>query len=280
MNTLPLSKKTQILSLLVEGLSVRSIERLTGVHRDTIIRLVASVSVLASDVLDSCLTNLDIKRLQVDEIWTYIFKKQKRVTKADPVEYGDQYVFVAIDPDTKLIPAFLVGRRNVENATAFMFDLKSRIRSRFQLSTDALAAYREAVDWTFGDDIDYAQLDKAYSDFPRGFKGEHRYSPGCLVGIKIKRITGNPVKKHISTSLIERQNLTMRMSIRRFTRLTNAFSKRLTNLRAALAIHYFHYNFMRVHQSLRVTPAMQAGISSHIWGWEELLNLNHQSQAA
>lgn len=279
MNALSLEKKALVLSHLVEGLSVRSIERLTGVHRDTIIRLTISAGEIASEILDSQMVNLEVKRLQIDEIWTYVAKKQRLVSSLDPKEFGDQYVFVALDPDTKLIPMFRVGKRTGELARSFMMDLRSRIITQFQLTTDAFKPYRDAVDYAFGTEIDYAQIHKSYSseDIP---KGEHRYSPGCIIGINIIPITGNPVRKHISTSLVERQNLTIRMQMRRFTRLTNAFSKKLESLRAALAIHFFYYNFVRVHQSLRVTPAMQAKLTNHIWTWEELLSRCEQSKAA
>ena len=278
MNTLPLDKKALILSQLVEGSSVRSIERITGVHRDTIIRLMISTSEIAREIMDTAMMNLEIKRLQVDEIWTFVNKKQARRNEDDPAEYGDQYVFVALDPDTKLIPAFLVGRRTNVSARSFMMELASRIRTRFQLSTDAYHAYPDAVDRAFGNDIDFATIEKHFASSE--VKGEHRYSPGCIIGMTIKPVTGKPVKKHISTSLVERQNLTMRMQMRRFTRLTNAFSKTLLSLQAALALHFFHYNFMRIHQSLRVTPAMEAGISSHVWEWGDLLDNRQQSQAA
>ncbi|MBM4161019.1 MAG: IS1 family transposase [Ignavibacteria bacterium] len=277
MNTLSLSKKTAVLSHLVEGLSVRSIERLTGVHRDTIIRFMISAGEKASEVLDREMMNLEIKRLQIDEIWTYVFKKQRLVTYLDPIEFGDQYVFVALDPDTKLIPLFRVGKRTGEMARSFMLDLRARIATQFQLTTDSLAAYRDAVDNAFGTEIDYAQIHKRYSA-EEVTKGEHRYSPSCIVGVTIIPVTGFPVRRHISTSLVERQNLTIRMQMRRFTRLTNAFSKRLESLRAALAVHFFFYNFMRVHQSLRVTPAMEAKLTRRVWTWEELLN--HQKQQA
>lgn len=279
MNTLSLQTKALILSHLVEGLSVRSIERLTGVHRDTIIRLMISAGEIASEILDSQMVNLEVNRLQIDEIWTFVGKKQRLVSSYDPKEFGDQYVFVALDPDTKLIPMFRVGKRTGELAKSFMMDLRSRIVTQFQLTTDAFSAYRDAVDYAFGTEIDYAQIHKSYSseDIP---KGEHRYSPGCIVGVNIIPVTGNPVRRYISTSLVERQNLTIRMQMRRFTRLTNAFSKKLESLRAALAIHFFYYNFVRVHQTLRVTPAMQAKLTSHIWTWEELLTSRQQSQAA
>jgi IS1 family transposase len=271
MNALPLSKKVLILSHLVEGNSVRSIERITGVHRDTILRLLNSAGEKALDILDSQLVNLEPKRIQLDEVWTYVCKKQARLSSEERKtgEFGDQYVFVALDPQTKLVIAFTVGKRTLENTLSFMYELKTRIRTRFQLSTDSFKPYFEAVDRVFGDDIDYAQVHKQYSN--EDAAGEHRYSPGCIVGVDIRPLLGNPIRKHISTSLVERQNLTMRMQMRRFTRLTNAFSKKLQNLKFALALHFLYYNFIRVHQALRVTPAMQSGLTDHIWTWEELL---------
>jgi IS1 family transposase len=280
MNALAVSKKALILSHLVEGNSVRSIERITGVHRDTILRLLNSAGEKALDILDSELVNLEPKRIQLDEVWTYVSKKQARLSPEERKagEYGDQYVFVALDPQTKLVVAFTVGKRTLETALSFMYDLKTRIGTRFQLTTDSFSPYFQAVDSVFGDDIDYAQVHKSYSD--EDIKGEHRYSPGCIVSINIRPLLGNPIRKHISTSLVERQNLTMRMQMRRFTRLTNAFSKKLQNLKAALALHFLYYNFIRIHQSLRVTPAIEAGITNHIWTWEELLTSHQQKEAA
>jgi IS1 family transposase len=279
MNRLPLETKTLILSQLVEGASIRSIERVTGVHRDTILRLLKEAGTIASEIMDSQMTNLEVKRLQVDEIWSYVGKKQAHVTSKDSDLVGDQYIFVAIDPDTKLIPTFSVGKRTLEMATGFMYDLRARIRSRFQLSTDALHAYTEAVGRAFGDKVDYAMIHKNYHAV-EGNRNEVRYSAGCIVGVIKKAITGNPVEKHISTSLVERQNLTMRMQMRRFTRLTNAFSKKFENLRYALALHFWHYNFARIHETLRVTPAMEAKLTSHIWSFYDLLTYNIQSQVA
>jgi IS1 family transposase len=280
MNALPVSKKALILSHLVEGNSIRSIERITGVHRDTILRLLNSVGDKALDILDSQLVNLEPKRIQLDEVWTYVSKKQARLSPEERKagEFGDQYIFVALDPQTKLVVAFTIGKRTLDTTLSFMYDLRTRIRTRFQLSTDSFKPYFEAVDRVFGDDIDYAQIHKRYSN--EGVEGEHRYSPGCIVGVTIKPLLGNPIRRHISTILVERQNLTLRMQIRRFTRLTNAFSKKLQNLKSALALHFLYYNFIRIHQSLRITPAMQAGITNHIWTWEELLTNHQQKQAA
>jgi len=271
MNALPLDKKTAILALLVEGNSIRSIERITNVHRDTIMRLLNEAGTKAQDILDSEMMFLESKRLQVDEIWTFVAKKQRMLTQEERegIELGDQYVFIALDPDTKLVPAFRVGKRTSEMALSFMSELRTRIQSRFQLSTDSFPGYLDAVDRVYGEDVDYAQIHKQYTDEPN--RGEHRYSPGCIVRITIKPLLGNPVRRHISTSLVERQNLTIRMQMRRFTRLTNGFSKKLGNLKSALALHFYWYNFIRIHQSIRTTPAMEAGITNHIWNWENLL---------
>ena len=279
MNRLPLETQALILSQLVEGNSIRSIERVTGVHRDTILRLLKEAGTIALEMLDSQMMNLELKRLQVDEIWTFVAKKQRLVKEDDSELVGDQYVFVALDPDTKLIPAFSVGKRTLSMATSFMYDLKSRIRTRFQLTTDSLRAYLDAVDFIFGEDIDYAMLHKQYKAV-EGNRGEVRYSPGCIIGIRKKVMAGYPDRKHISTSLVERQNLTMRMNMRRFTRLSNGFSKKLDNLKHALAIHFWHYNFARIHESLRVTPAMEARLTSHLWSFYDLLNYKNQSQVA
>jgi len=209
--------------------------------------------------------------LEADEIWTYVGKKEGRLDeqeKENP-DIGDQYVFVAIDAQSKLVPTFVVGKRDGKTALKFMRDLKSKLNGngRIQLTTDGFKPYINAVEWTFGSDIDFAQQIKCYdSENP----GRGRYSPPRVSEVVSKKISGNPDSVHISTSFVERQNLTMRMQMRRFTRLTNAFSKKLENLKAAVALHFYHYNFMRVHRTLRVTPAMEAGITNHIWTWKEL----------
>jgi IS1 family transposase len=215
------------------------------------------------------MVNLKVNYLQVDEIWTFVGKKQKRLRPEElDTELGDQYVFVALDAQTKLVPTFRVGKRSERLAASFMMELKTRINNVFQLSTDSFSGYRQAVDRVFGEDVHYGQIHKVYDEEPQG---ERRYSPARIVRAIIHPITGYPDKKHISTSFVERQNLTMRMQMRRFTRLTNAFSKSLRHLEAALALHFFHYNFMRLHETIRVTPAMQAGISKHLMTWEEFL---------
>jgi len=264
MNTISLSKKALILSSLVEGASIRSIERISGVHRDTIMRLMLSAGQRAEEILDREMIGIQSRYIQVDEIWTYVAKKQKTLSKDERLDasLGDQYVFVALDAETKLIPLFRIGKRTGELALSFMRDLQARVSTRIQLSTDSFTPYYEAVEAVWGTEIDYAQIHKNYREERTG---EKRYSPPCIVSITLRPLIGEPKRNHISTSYVERQNLTMRMQMRRFTRLTNAFSKKLENLRAALALHFFHYNFMRIHQSLRVTPAMQAGISRNIW---------------
>ncbi|MGD1046888.1 MAG: IS1 family transposase [Bacteroidota bacterium] len=279
MNTLPLSKKAFILSSLVEGLSIRSIERLTNTHRDTIMRLMVEAGTKAQDILDSQMVNLESKFVEIDEIWTFVGKKQRHVLprEKENTELGDQYVFVAIDAETKLVPSFIVGKRTSDVAFSFMSDLKGRIRTRFQLSSDSFGAYYEAVLRVFGADIDYGQIHKNYRE---PSTSEKRYSPPCIINVTFKPLIGEPVREHISTSYVERQNLTMRMQMRRFTRLTNGFSKKLDNLKASIALHFFHYNFIRIHQSLRVTPAMQANITNHIWNFEELLTNQQLKQAA
>ena len=276
MNALSTEKKALILTHLVEGSSIRSIERITGITKRAILRVLVEYGDKAREIQEREMVNLESKFVQVDEIWTYVGKKQKQLTLLDSEELGDQYVFVAMDSDTKLVPAFLVGKRNEANSLSMMKELQYRITNKFQLTTDAFAPYFNAVDSVFGEDVDYGQIHKEYRESP---KNEKRYSPVEFVRVIIKPLIGNPRRKRISTSHIERQNLTIRMQMRRFTRLTNAFSKKLENLKAATALHFFHYNFMRIHSSLRVTPAMEAKITKRIWTWEDLLG-NAQRMAA
>jgi len=272
MNILNLDKQIAILSVLVEGNSIRSTERMTQTHRDTIMRLLRRIGDHCQRLMDHHLRGLQSQHLQVDEIWTFVQKKQAQLTEDEYQnrELGDQYVFVAIDAETKLIPTFLVGKRDRQTALQFLITLQKQLaqHGRIQLMTDGLLAYRDAVELTFGAEIDYAQAVKLYASVDAG---DGRYSPPRVSEVVKTVIMGNPDHHYISTSYVERQNLTMRMAMRRFTRLTNAFSKKLANLKAALALHFAHYNFMRVHRTLRVTPAMEAGIANHVWKWEELL---------
>jgi IS1 family transposase len=247
MNRVPLSRRVQIVNCLVEGNSIRSTERMTGTHRDTICRLLVEVGGGCAKLMDAQMRELPCRRIEVDEIWAYVGKKQRHMTALDdPRRFGDQYTFVAIDPETKLVPAYCVGKRDLPTATAFITDLSERLANRVQLSSDALAAYVEATERAFGADIDYGQIVKFFEAEP---VGRGRYSPPHVVGAERTVITGNPDQAKISTSLIERQNRTMRMSMRRFTRLTNAFSKKVENLRAAVSLHFAHYNFVRVHRT-------------------------------
>ena len=269
-NRLSLSRRSQIIGALVEGNSIRSTERMTDTHRDTIMRLMVEVGTGCEKLLDDEMRDLSCKRVQVDEIWSYVGKKQRQVTKEDDkTRVGDQWTFVAIDADTKLIPAYRVGKRTKPNAVAFMTDLSERLANRVQISSDALASYVDAVEQAFGADVDYGQAVKFYEAEPIG---PGRYSPPKVVRQERTAIAGTPDAAHISTSLVERQNLTMRMSMRRFTRLTNGFSKKVENHRAAVALHFAHYNFVRTHRTLRTTPAMAANVSSRLWSLEELVD--------
>lgn len=269
MSRLNLARQTQIISGLVEGNSIRSMERMTDTHRDTIMRLMVRVGEGCAKIMDQEMRNLDCKLIQADEIWTYVGKKQRQLAPTDDrSRLGDFWTFVALDPDTKLVPSYLIGKRTGQTATVFMEDLAGRLANRVQLSTDGLREYIDAVERAFGTDIDYGQIVKAYEADPIG---PGRYSPPRVVSVQKTTIAGAPSRQHMSTSLIERQNLTMRMSMRRFTRLTNAFSKKVENLRAAVGLHFCHYNFARIHRSLRVTPAMAAGVTTRVWALEEIV---------
>jgi IS1 family transposase len=272
MNKLDTAKRTQIISALVEGCSIRSTVRMTGASKNTIAKLLVQLGAACSLYMDGAMRNLSGKRLQCDEIWSFIGCKQKQVTaeKAAQGICGDVWTWIAIDAETKLVPCWMVGQRDAVAARDFMSDLAGRLANRVQLTTDGHKAYLTAVDAAFGEDIDYAMLVKIYGN---NSEGQKRYSPAECLGCKKEGITGDPDQKHISTSFVERQNLTMRMSIRRFTRLTNAFSKKVENHVASLAIHYMYYNFCRIHQTLRVTPAMAAGISDRLWSIEEIIDL-------
>ncbi len=277
MNRLPIEKQSLVLNLLIEGNSIRSTVRITGVSKKAVLRLLIEAGYRSMEILDRELVNIQSNFVQLDEIWTYVGRKQKKVLPRDPEELGDQYVFVAMDSQTKLVASFVVGKRSQENALSLLKDLQYRIPNRFQLSTDSFAPYYNAVDTVFGEDIDYGQIQKQYAEDSAGYK---RYSPADIVRVIIRPLIGKPIRKRISTSHIERQNLTIRMEMRRFTRLTNAFSKKLENLKAATALHFFHYNFMRIHSRLRVTPAMEAHITNRLWNWEDLLRWGSEKMAA
>lgn len=271
-NVLKREKQEAVIAALVEGASVRSVERMTGVHRDTIIRLMIRVGDGCRWLMDTEMVDLDIAQIQVDEIWGYVGKKQRHIKpEDDPKRVGDMWTWVALDPESKAVPSFLsflVGKRTWRNAQRFMDDLAARLAYRVQISADALEAYVNAVDAAFGPDADFGQIVKHYEAEPIG---PGRYSPPKVTSASRWAVFGDPDPDHISTSHVERQNLTMRMSIRRLTRLTNAFSKKRENLEAAVALHFGHYNFVRRHQTIRTTPAVALGITSEPWTLADLL---------
>ena len=271
MNKLSLDKQTAIVSALVEGNSIRSIERMTGVHRDSIMRLGVRVGNSCEKIMDEKMRDLPCKHIQLDEIWCYVGKKERHVNEEDdPSKVGDFYTWVSIDSTTKLIPSYKVGKRDAETGQAFIDDLAGRLANRVQLSSDGLHVYMDAVEEAFGADVDYAQIVKFYEAEPIG---PGRYSPPKVVRVKKSHIIGNPDLGITSTSYIERQNLTMRMNMRRFTRLTNGFSKKVENLKAAVSLHFAHYNFVPVHKTLRCTPAMEAGIVNELWTVRDLIEM-------
>jgi IS1 family transposase len=246
---------------------------MTDTHRDTVMRLMVEAGNGCAKLQSEIMRGLTCERIQVDEIWAFVGKKQKQITPEDNRRrVGDRWTFVAVDPQTKL-PTYLVGKRDLPTATAFIADLNARLDNRIQLSSDALAAYVEAVEQAFGADVDYGQVVKFCDAEPAG---AGRYSPPNVVRAERTTVVGAPDRKHISTSIIERQNLTMRMSMRRFTRLTNGFSKKIENHRAAVALHFAHYNFVRLHRTLRMTPAMAGKVTSRLWELEELVERTSQ----
>lgn len=274
MNKLNTAKRVAIISALVEGNSLRSTQRMTGVSINTVTKLLVDAGNVCARYQYETLRNLICIRIQCDEIWNFCYMKQKNVPpeKQGILGFGDVWTWVAIDADTKLVPSYLVGSRDAMHASHFIADLASRLKHRVQLTTDGLKLYVNAVEDAFGGEIDYAMLIKMYGN-ETGNTAEARYSPGECTGTRKDIISGSPDDKSISTSYSERQNLTMRMRMRRFTRLTNAFSKKLENLEAAVALHFMHYNFIRVHQTLRMTPAMKAGVTRKLMSLEDLVDL-------
>jgi IS1 family transposase len=274
MNILATDKRAQILSCLVEGCSMRSTSRLTGAAKKTVERMLVSAGMACAEYMDKTMRNLPCKVLQVDEVWSFTFCKQANVPEhlKDSEGIGDTWTWIALDSKSKLVPCFHVGKRDAEDAFQFINNLAGRLASRVQLTSDGHTAYLQAIEDAFGSEIDYAQLIKLYGK-NQSSAMEARYSPPVCIGARKKRIIGSPLRGLVSTSHIERQNLTVRMNNRRFTRLTNGFSKKIENHRHMLAISFMHYNFCRIHQTLRVTPAMEAGISDHVWSLEELVSL-------
>jgi IS1 family transposase len=273
MNKLSSAKRSQVVAALVEGNSIRSTVRMTGVAKNTIVKLLVALGAACDKFQRETLVNLRSRRIECDEIWSFVYAKEKNVTpkiEARVGTAGDVWTWTALDPDSKLIVSWLVGHRDAGYAQAFVEDIAYRLAHRVQLTTDGNKLYLQAVENAFGMDVDFAQLVKLYGT-PED--GERTYSPAVCIGCRKTAIMGNPDPEHISTSKVERQNLTMRMSMRRFTRLTNAFSKKVENHEAAVALYFMWYNFGRVHQTLRVTPAMEAGVSDHVWTVDEIVAL-------
>jgi IS1 family transposase len=271
MNRLPTEKRVQVVAALVEGSSINSIVRMTGVAKHTILNLLEDMGCVCAAYHHHNVRHLRVRRLQCDEIWAFVGAKQKNASPEKKNQgWGDAWTWTAIDADTKLCVSYLVGGRTTGWATDFMLDCRERIVGNPQITTDAHKPYLKAVEEAFGGDADYAMPHKIYG---ASNEPETRYSPATCIGCDMKTVSGDPDPAHVSTSYVERQNLTMRMSMRRFTRLTNGFSKKLENHGHAVALHFMHYNFVRVHKTLRVTPAMEAGLTDHIWSMEELVSL-------
>lgn len=268
-NVLNTDKQIAVIAALAEGSSIRAIERITGIHRDTIMRLGVRVGERCTTLMDGKMRDLPCNRLEIDEVWGFIGKKESRLKPGDDPQFGNVWTFCAIDAETKLVPAFRVdSNRSLPTTKAFMQDVASRMRNRVQVSTDSLRAYRDAVEAAWGSEVDYAQIVKVFGHEERD---EHRYAPPEVLGTEKTVIQGNPVYGLISTSYVERLNATTRLHMRRLTRLTLAFSKRIENFRAAVGLHFAYYNFVRRHNTLRCTPAMAAGVESTFWTVGDLL---------
>ncbi len=277
MNKLPAADRARILHLLCEGNSIRAVTRLTGASKVTVTRLLIDAGRVCAIYQDRALRDLPCRRIQVDEIWAFVGAKEKNATTEQKAQgYGDIWTWTAICADTKLVPSFYVGERDSEAAMFLMDDLASRLANRVQLTSDGHKPYLEAVEGAFGGDIDYAMLVKMYGQAP---EGQRRYSPPECIGARKTRVEGDPDPKHVSTSYVERQNLTMRMHMRRFTRLTNAFSKKVENHAPAVALHFMYYNFCRIHKTLRVTPAMAAKVTDRLWDVVDIVRLLEEEEA-
>ncbi len=272
MNLLSEQKRAQVVSCLIEGNSIRATVRMTGVAKNTITKLLGDLAGACAAYHHAHVRNVKVRRLQADEIWSFVGSKAKNTSVEKKAQgWGDVWTWTAIDADTKLCVSYYIGARDKASARDFMQDIANRVTGRPQITTDAFKAYPNAVEEAFGSEVDYAQLHKIYgtsSDSP-----EARYSPATCIGCDMKTVSGNPDPKHVSTSYVERQNLSMCMGIRRFTRLTNGFSKKIENHAASVALWFAYYNFSRVHQTLRVTPAMEAGLADHVWTIAELVAL-------
>lgn len=279
MNRLSPEDRARILHMLCEGMSIRAITRLTGASKNTVAKLLVDAGKACAAYHDANVRNVKASRVQVDEIWSFTYAKQRTVAtaKAAPDHAGDTWTWTALDADSKLIVSYLVGGRDAEYAMWFVDDLRARLANRVQLTSDGHKAYLEAVEGAFGADVDYAQLVKMYGPT---ITAPGRYSPAQCTGAKKFRVEGNPDPAHVSTSYVERQNLTIRMHMRRFTRLTNAFSKKVENHAHAVALHMMYYNFVRIHKTLRVTPAMAAGVADRLWEITDIVKLIEDAEAA
>jgi len=278
MNQLSTEKRAAVVAALVEGNSLRGTARLTGVSRMTIEKLLRDLGTACVAYHDAHVRGLKSQRIQCDEIWSFIGAKAKNVPEQKRGEWGDCWTWTAIDADSKLIVSYSIGPRNAAVAYDFMRDVASRLTNRIQLTTDNFRLYLNAVDYAFGMDVDYAMLEKHYGAYVTSGSAAHRYTPAKITGVKAATITGSPDRKHVSTSYVERQNLTMRMHMRRFTRLTNGFSKKIENHAHSVALHFMYYNFCKIHQSLRVTPAMEAGLTTCPWDLQDLVALLDRSE--
>lgn len=278
MNKLSNEKRAQILSVLCEGMGINAATRVTGASKNTVLKLLADVGEACAKYQDEAMRGLQLKRVECDEIWSFVGMKQKNVPKEleGTFGYGDVYTWTAIDAETKLIPCWHVGTRDAESAYEFIHDLASRLDGRIQLTIDGYKAYLDAVEEAFGADVDFAQLVKIYGNQGQSKDEARRYSPAECTGIEKKVITGHPDREGISTSYVERQNLTMRMHMRRFTRLTNAFSKKLENHMHAISLYFMYYNFCKIHKAHRSTPAMAAGVTNKLWEISDIVALIHE----
>jgi IS1 family transposase len=280
MNKLDTAARAQIIKCLVDGVGVNATCRIAGVAKNTVLKFLAEVGAACETFHNEKVRGLTCKRIQCDEIWSFCRSKEKNVAfeNKGTLGFGDVWTFTGIDADTKLMVSWLVGFREATWANKFMLDVADRVTNRIQLTTDGLRAYLKAVDNAFGDDVDYSMLVKMYGE---DRSGAARYSPAKIIGVKQMDVCGEPERAHCSTSYVERSNLTMRMNMRRFTRLTNAFSKKIQNHKHAIALNFVHYNFCRIHQTLRITPAMAAGLADHVWEVEEIVGMvEAQEQAA
>src|SRR5437868_6443262 len=272
MNVLSFDKKTAVISMLCEGNSIRSVERITGIHRDTVMRLGVRVGAGCQRIMDEKMRDLSCRQIQVDEVWRFIgMKKRTAARLRRGREVGDVWTWVALDAETKLVPTFAVGDRSGYMADAFIEDLASRLSHRVQISSDALRAYTDAVERAFGAEVDYGSIVKTFSH--SDLEEQRRYSPPDVMNVKRTPVSGSPIVDLISTSHVEKQNHTLRMHCRRLTRLTNAFSKKLENFKAAVALHYAYYNFVKTNIAVRMTPAMAAGVTNSLWTVRDLVEM-------